>query len=216
MRRWAFLTILLYAVCIVVLGIPIYLFLGEDSGDVARFFYVYLLPILVLIQIILLLVPVAVAQKRPVGRRSIVTSAIFGAIPMAFLGMMFVISVALMIFGEDAADEYVYNWPILFVPAVFWIFWGFLFYRNYSADNPNKFTTAITRWLLKGSIMELIVAIPSHIISRHREECCAPPITFLGIITGLAIALLSFGPGIFFLFAKRIKDKKPKDTKVEV
>ncbi|MDD5454234.1 MAG: hypothetical protein PHW62_01885, partial [Candidatus Ratteibacteria bacterium] len=88
--------------------------------------------------------------------------------------------------------------------------WGFIFYRSYSASDSNKFTTVVARWLLKGSILELLVAIPSHIISRHREECCAPPITFLGIITGLAVALLSFGPGVFFLFAKRIKDKKAK------
>ncbi len=210
MKRWAFLTVLLYVLCAAILGIPVYLYLGEDAGDLSLFFYIYLFPVLVLVQIILLLVPVAVAEKRPVGRRSIKTSAIFGAIPMAFLGMFFVISVVLMILGEDASDKYIYNWPILFVPGILWFLWGFLFYKNYSADNPNKFTTVVTRWLLKGSILELLVAIPSHIISRHREECCAPPITFIGIITGLAIALLSFGPGVFFLFAKRIKDKRAR------
>ena len=206
MKRWALLTILLYAVCVAILGIP---FLYEE--DLYLFFYIYLGPILVLVQLTLLLIPIAVTERRQVGRRSIITSAIIGAIPMAFLVMMFVISVILMILGEGKADKYVYNWPILFVPAVFWFLWGFIFYRNYSADDPGKFTTAVTRWLLKGSILEVLVAIPSHIISRHREECCAPPITFLGIITGLAIALLSFGPGIFFLFAKRIKDKRAKN-----
>jgi len=213
MKRWAFLTVLLYAMCIAVLGITIYLYLGDDWIDISLFFYAYVLPVLVLVQIILLLVPVAVSQERPVGRRSIVVSSIFGAIPMAFLAMMFVISAVLMIWGETSTEEYIYNWPILIVPAVFWVLWGFIFYRNYSAADPNKFTSVVTRWLLKGSILELLVAIPSHIISRHRQECCAPPITFIGIITGLAIALLSFGPGIFFLFAKRIKEKRAKDLR---
>lgn len=210
MKRWAVLTILLYALCAAVLGIPICLYLGEDAGDIVKFFYIYFLPVLVLIQAILLLVPVAVSEKRPVGRRSIVASSIFGAIPMAFLGLMFVMAVLLMIFGEERVDNFLYDWPVLFIPAVLWFLWAFLFYKNYSADNPDKFVSVVTRWLLKGSILELLVAIPSHIISRHRQECCAPPITFIGIITGLAIALLSFGPGIFFLFAKRIKDKQPK------
>lgn len=218
MKRWALLTIILYGLCVAVLGIPVYLYLSEDTDGVIQFFYGYFLPVLVLIQIILLLVPVAMSEKRPVGRRSIVASSLFGAIPIAFLAMMFVISIALMIWGDamifdagpglNVIDKYIYNWPILIVPAIFWILWGFIFYRNYSAADPNKFTSVVTRWLLKGSILELLVAIPSHIISRHRQECCAPPITFIGIITGLAIALLSFGPGIFFLFAKRIKDKK--------
>lgn len=209
MKRWALLTITLYALCVAVLGILMYLYF-EDAGDIVQLFYIYFLPLLVLVQIILLLVPVAITERRPVGRRSIIASSIFGAIPMAFLAMMFVISAVLMILGEDKADKYVYSWPIWFVPAVFWFLWGFIFYRSYSASDSNKFTTVVARWLLKGSILELLVAIPSHIISRHREECCAPPITFLGIITGLAVALLSFGPGVFFLFAKRIKDKKAK------
>ncbi len=33
MKRWALLTILLYAVCVAVLGIPIYFFLGEDGAE---------------------------------------------------------------------------------------------------------------------------------------------------------------------------------------
>lgn len=212
MKRWAFLTVLLYTVCVSVLGIPLYLFLSEEGIDLPLFFHLFLFPVLILVQIILLLVPVAVSQERPVGRRKIFTSAVFGAIPMAFLGMLFVMAVVLMIWGEDTSWDYIYNWPILVVPGVLWLLWGFLFYKNYSADNPNKFTSVVTRWLLKGSILELLVAIPSHVISRHREECCAPTVTFIGIITGLAIALLSFGPGLFFLFAKRIKDKRPKNT----
>ncbi|HNT96784.1 MAG TPA: hypothetical protein PKK31_00785 [Elusimicrobiales bacterium] len=209
MKRWAFLTIILYAICATVLGIPIYFMLGTDGIKTAQFFYSYLLPILIVIQCVLLFIPVAIVQKRPIGRRSVVTSAIFGAIPMTFLALMFLTSLLLMIWGEDKADRYIYYWPSLVTFAGFWVLWGILFYKSYSESEPGKFTAIITRWLVKGSILELLVAIPSHIISRRREECCAPPLTFLGIITGLAIALLSFGPGLFFLFQKRIKDKRP-------
>jgi hypothetical protein len=184
--------------------------LGKDGIETAQFFYSYLLPVLIVIQCALLFIPVAIARERPIGRRSVVTSAIFGAIPMAFLALMFLTSLFLMIWGEDKADRYIYSWPSLVTFAGFWVLWGILFYKNYSDSEPGKFTTIITRWLVKGSILELLVAIPSHIISRHRGECCAPLLTFLGIIAGLAIALLSFGPGLFFLFQKRMNDKRPK------
>lgn len=64
------------------------------------------------------------------------------------------------------------------------------------------------RWLLRGSILEVIVAIPSHVIARRRDECCAPDFTLVGIIAGLSVALLSFGPGVFFLFAERVRSKR--------
>ena len=71
-----------------------------------------------------------------------------------------------------------------------------------------RFTATITNWLLKGSILEMVVAVPSHIIARQRGDCCAPGMTLIGLATGLSVALMAFGPGVFLLFAKRIKDKK--------
>jgi len=62
--------------------------------------------------------------------------------------------------------------------------------------------------LLRGSILELLVAVPSHIIVRQRNECCAPIVTFWGIVTGISVMLLSFGPGVLFLFAARVRRKK--------
>jgi len=210
MKRWVLLTVVLYVLCISILAVPMFLFLAGADGELLAKFYIYFVPILVIVQAALLLVPVAVVRERPIKRRKIIVSAIMGAIPMGAMALVFFGSIILMIWGEDASREYLYNWPVLFIPAVFWLVWGIIFYRNFSSENLNSFTSTITRWLLRGSILELIIAIPSHIISRQRNECCAPPLTFLGIVTGLSIALMSFGPGVFFLFARRIKNKKKK------
>ena len=75
---------------------------------------------------------------------------------------------------------------------------------------PKSFTSRLTRWLLQGSIVELLVAVPSHIIVRRRGDCCAPGFTFFGIATGVVIMALAFGPGLFFLFRKRFEKMKPK------
>jgi len=210
MKRWALLTVLLYAVCVTGLTSP--LFLLFSKGDVLAFFLVWFVPILVLIQAVLLLVPVGVAQERPVKRRSIVVSAVLGAIPMAVMAGCFFLSVFLMVWGEKSENtpQHYLN-PIVVIP-IFWLAWGIIFYRSFSSGNPRSFVSILNGWLLRGSILELLVAIPSHIISRHRHECCAPPITLIAIATGLSIALMSFGPAVFFLFAKRIRDKKGRPS----
>jgi hypothetical protein len=90
-----------------------------------------------------------------------------------------------------------------------WIIWGVVFYRYARADDPEVLTKRATRWLLRGSILELLVAVPSHIVVRHRNDCCAPIGTFWGIVTGISIMLLSFGPGVFFLFVERCQRLHP-------
>jgi hypothetical protein len=71
------------------------------------------------------------------------------------------------------------------------------------------------RWLLRGSILELLVAVPSHIIVRRRGDCCAPLGTFWGIATGISVMLLCFGPSVFFLFVERFERLKPKSTSMD-
>ena len=50
--------------------------------------------------------------------------------------------------------------------------------------------------------------VPSHVIVRQKDVCCANCVTAAGIATGLAVMLISFGPGIYFLYAERIESKK--------
>ena len=213
MKRWALLTILLYLFCLSILVVPLFLLANPEGLEISEMlsgFYILFVPVFILIQAILLLVPVDVVRERPIRRRKIIISYVIGAVPMAALAVGFLSSILLMTWGEDAASEYLYNWTLLIFFGIFWLVWGVIFLKGFTDQNQISLTTRLTRWLLRGSILELLVAVPSHIISRQRDECCAPAFTLLGIATGLAIALLSFGPGVFFLFAQRIKNKKGK------
>ncbi len=67
------------------------------------------------------------------------------------------------------------------------------------------------RALLKGSILELLVAVPTHLVARSRNYCCAGFMTFIGLTMGISVMLFSFGPAIFFLYADRWKRLQPKD-----
>jgi hypothetical protein len=83
-----------------------------------------------------------------------------------------------------------------------WVIWGGVFYQYYR-DSSNAVSEAVS-WLLKGSVLELLIAVPAHIIVRHRDDCSAPLATGFGIVTGIAIMLLCFGPGVLALYKKKL------------
>lgn len=99
---------------------------------------------------------------------------------------------------------------VLGIIFLLWILWGTVFYRFARRTDPDSLTQHCVRWLLRGSILELLVAVPSHVIVRQRTDCCAPIGSFWGIATGLAVMLLAFGPGAFFLFLERIQRRQPR------
>ena len=97
---------------------------------------------------------------------------------------------------------------------LFWMLWGLIFHHFAKSDAPATLTQRATRWLLRGSILELLIAVPSHIIVRNRNDCCAPFVTFWGIVTGISVSLLTFGPGVFFLLVARMRKLRPKANEV--
>ena len=101
-----------------------------------------------------------------------------------------------------------YIFGMMLVMTLVWGTWALLFYVFRRVDDPNAVVKRTTHWLLRGSILELLIAIPSHIIVRNRNDCCAPLGTVWGITTGLSVMLLCFGPGVFFLFAARMDRRR--------
>ncbi len=207
MKRWFLLTLVLYLVSILVLSLPLIDTFMEDSGG-REIFFRWFVPLLLVSQAALLLVPAAMTRGRPVAMRSIAVSAVVAAIPMTVMVIGTLIAAALMIFGENVLDLGPYDVLFARTTLVLWVGWGVFFYRSYSSDSQDAWVRGVSQWLLRGSILEVVVAIPSHIIARQRNECCAPDLTLLGIVAGLSVALLSFGPGVFFLFAERIRSKR--------
>ena len=109
-------------------------------------------------------------------------------------------------------NESLFIWAsLLGLVAVMWAIWGMIFHHYAKADDAETLVQRATRWLLRGSILEFLIAVPSHIIVRQREHCCAPMGTFWGMTTGLAIMVLAFGPGVFYLFAQRMGRLRPKE-----
>jgi len=86
--------------------------------------------------------------------------------------------------------------------ALAWVPWGIVFYLY--LRRSNAVVTRTVTWLLRGSVLELLIAVPCHVIVRRRTDCSAPIATSYGIGTGIAIMLLSFGPSVMLLYKKRL------------
>jgi len=97
---------------------------------------------------------------------------------------------------QSLSYSFLLVWPLL------WIIWGVVFYV-YVRNKKNPVSLCVS-WLLKGSILEFLIAVPCHVIVRRRDDCCAPAATSMGLCTGLAIMLISFGPSVVILYRNRM------------
>ena len=239
MKRWAVLTVLLYALALLLLTVPVLLmaFGGwgnngqglalKDAAHVYRHWGYWLwLAVLIAGQATLLLVPVNIAERRLPARRPLKVPVIVTALFLANLLFAGLLAVFCAAFKEEGFGIFGFLTPfkanevspsdlqtvvgMIITILVFWFIWSVIFKKSAGSDDPDSLLNRSTRWLLRGSILELLVAVPSHIIVRRRNDCCAPAGTFWGIATGISIMLLCFGPGVFFLFVERFERLKPK------
>ena len=243
MKRWAVFTVAIYAAALLVLTTPALLIafgrwaknpVGFDDALHAYSYYGYWLWLAVLIagQALFLLVPIDIAERRLPARRPVRIPVIVTAFFLANLLVSGLLAVASAILKDAGLEFFPYLSPshywVLFnvenhdneiflgmavCLLVFWTLWAFVFGRFAKSDDPEAFLHRATRWLLRGSVLELLVAIPSHIIVRRREDCCAPIGTFWGIASGISVMLLCFGPGVFFLFVERFRRLQPKSNR---
>ena len=171
-------------------------FSGQDTWGV----WIYL-AVAALAQAALLLVPVNLAGKRPVTKRTIIPLVIAASLMMGLLaaGVVLAINETIRKGGYDSWSFAV----ILAVSLLMWLFWARVFFLWSRKTEPAGLVSRQCQYLFKGSILELLIAVPAHILARHRDYCCAGAQTFIGIAFGISVMLFSFGPGVFFLFARR-------------
>lgn len=230
MKRWAVITVGLYLVALLALTGPVFLaaFAGwgqhgrMDVDDLRRLVqdwgYWIWIGVAVAGQVLLLVVPVAKAEGRPLKRRHVRVPTLTASFLLAFMCVALAAVIAVVFWRDEGFKMFeVFGNTgnratlVLFgYVAVAWIVWALVFRRFQKRDEPAALNSRLMRWLLRGSILELLIAVPSHVFVRHRDDCCAPIATFWGIATGITVMLISFGPGVFFLFVKRAQQLRPR------
>ena len=226
MKKWGLLVTLFYMVALAALAIPLLLcFWGvfplgsSNKWDLLKVYVRWdfwtLIAIMGIGQLLLLFVPVQIAERKLKSRRPLLVPVITAAFMTVVLISAAVTFITFTLLETDYQDigtrlndkiQFLVNgyiWILLILSA--WVFWSVVFYKFTRNLEPDRLIRRLVSWLLKGSILELLVAVPCHIFVRRRGDCCAPMATFWGIAAGIAIMLLSFGPGVFFLFVERCK-----------
>jgi hypothetical protein len=161
--------------------------------------------VVILGQILLLWLRADTSQKRLKPRTHILISVVTTGLLMAILTADIVFAIGVGVGGDKFLDllsdsAAVSAFVVFGIP---WLIWAVLFYRFWR-DCNDPVTRAVI-WLFRGSALELLIAVPAHVIVRRRHDCSAPVATSFGITTGIAIMLISFGPSVLLLYKKRME-----------
>jgi len=219
MRRWGVVISAVYALAVVGVLVPGAVFIsgGSDSTstwswgrflrDLGSSYGSWLLWILIAVllagQVLLLFLSVDTSWRRLKPQRHIAVACGMAGGFTALLAVSAIWSVGFAVVGNDFWHSlFVEGAPALGFVMMLWLFWGVVFYLY--LRNSTDASTRIVSWLLRGSILELLIVVPCHIVVRRRHDCCAPMITSFGIATGIAVMLLSFGPSVLLLYKKRL------------
>lgn len=207
MRRWGLIITGFYAaIVIALLGPGLALLAGQARGDIAGFYTSWLLWLWVIFLVageaLLLFLAVDRSRRRLTPRRHILLSVLSGALLLALLSAAAAWSVDAALSGDRSRLVPSSDWGVLAIWLGLWGLWGWIFwlYLRQSSAALDK----VLAWLLRGSVLELLVAVPCHLLVRQRNECSAPVVSGFGIVTGIAVMLATFGPGVLFLYRKRL------------
>lgn len=207
MRKWGVVITVLYALILLGLIVPGAVFVTLKKFSWHAVGNTYREPVLwVLVgaiiasQALLLFLSVDQSGKRLKPRTHVMVSCSVSGILTALLTSGVIFCVGCAVWGDNFLPENFGNiWTIW---GVLWLLWGVIFYLYYR--NSSVVLSRLTTWLLRGSVLELLIAVPCHVIVRRRDDCSAPIATSFGIASGIAIMLLSFGPSVLFLYKRRL------------
>ncbi len=219
MKRWAVIVAILYALLLGVVALPVAMLafapevgIKEGVGTYVQWQLWLLLAVMGLAQAALLAVPVRVASRRPMTRLPLALTVLASALMMGGLLAGAFCSIYEFALGEKGTEPKYGDsagWIALTLGVVTWCAWALVFFRLSRSVGAEDLVSRLCKTMLKGSILELLIAVPTHIVARCRDYCCAGFMTFLGLTLGMSVMLFSFGPGVFFLFVARWRRLHP-------
>ncbi len=219
MKRWALLVASLYAAALAILTVPAILAAFAPDLEWKEPFKLYAcwqywtwLAFMFLAQFALLAVPVRIASRRPVTKGPLWPTMLAGGLMAGALLFGAIYSLLEFIFSQHVTGWM--SWVAIGLGVAMWCVWSMIFFRLGRRIEPGDLVSHQCKLLFKGSILELLIAVPTHIVTRSREYCCAGFMTFIGLTAGVSVMLFSFGPAVFFLYAARWRKLHPASDEI--
>jgi hypothetical protein len=215
MRKWGIVITAFYGLILVVFVLPVWVSTTAETkfnqvdifGAYGQWWVWIPIGILLASQALLLFVSVDTSFRRLRPRAHIFLSCLVTGILAALLTGAALLALGAAAFGDNVFPKELTTFKVttlLVCWGTIWLVWSLVFYLYFR--NSSAVITRVTSWLIKGSVLELLIAVPAHVLVRRRHDCSAPWLTSFGIATGIAIMLLSFGPSVFLLYKKRLDD----------
>lgn len=182
----------------------------DDFGGIE--WMAWLLGIMIVAQLLFIFGAGTNELWQPLGPRrrllpAIVAGAMFGL--LAF-GLFAAISELVLI--EPQLEE---NFPaeriLIGIALLNWVLWGFLFFIYTRQMERFRAIRNLLASVFAGSLFELMVTVPSHMIVAKRPGCFVGIYTLMGIVAGIFVMMWAFGPGLLLLFLHhRYRSEKEK------
>lgn len=159
---------------------------------------------IVLIQCMLLLPGPRWLKRTTSKGRSIWISLFGGGIIAALIsfGLLATIAELLTIWPTEYFDDGRYAWLFLGAMAFLWLFWAIIFGLLWRSQTHYTRVGRMAKWLVAGTTLEMLVAVPSHVLVGAQRDCYCVRGTYTGVVFGLMAAMCLFGPAVVLLLAR--------------
>jgi hypothetical protein len=195
--RWVYAVLAFYVLCLCALSIsPVFvaLFVSLGAAGLAVFYSGGLL----LMGVSLMVIPVQRRLHRGVTKRSIWIPLLGSSVLIAMLAFCVNMAVQDANFGDVLRPKLA-----IAITAACWAFWVVVFASIALAGNAQSAASWLYKALLTANLLELLIAVPAHLVARRRTECCAGIPSAIAIIMGAAMAVVVIGPIMFWLYYRR-------------
>jgi hypothetical protein len=218
LTHWAFVVACLYLLVLIAVTCPLIVLSWWPHAKMPQVAGIYLawpywiwVAVMFICQIALLVAPARALSRRPVTRRPLIVPLLVGGLMMIVLALGAYCTFFEMQVQFGTTSPFVPNTrEVLVVACGIWAAWAVAFYRISCRRSVKDALLMQSYTLVTGSILELLVAIPTHILARRRNECCAGAGSFVGLTLGTSVMLFAFGPSVFFLFLARSRRLRPR------
>jgi hypothetical protein len=134
---------------------------------------------------------------RPLRRRRLLVPVVTG-------GLMLAVLVLAMAWGIDECAEVSESWHVVYLPlfGLSWVFWGVVLFVYTRRTDRYRTLCRVIGTVFAGSLVELLVAAPMHMVVSRRPGCFVGFQTAGAVFAGLYVMLWSMGPAIILLFLR--------------